>query len=349
MVRPHVSLRVGESTLQISSCLVMQRTKARTLAAAFAVLLCTGTSAGLAQGNDYKALTSAAVEELSSGHFEEARALFARAHAITPSARTFWGMGVAAFEARQYVDAIQMLTQARDDPRKPLTAEQRKQTESLLERSQAFVVRVPIRVEPAAAKVSVDGREVARDESGVALLDAGTHQVVVSAEGHEDVVRVARWEAGDAPVFEVRLHTRGTSAAPAPGSDAAHMPAPASPSPAALASARRAFGVLKWVSLGATVASLGVMGTGLGLREKEVAHYNDDTKCPPPRDARCPNSRETVAKLKRTAIAGGALAGVFAGLSIVSFLLDRKPKRDAAAQTRCGPAFEGGALCQTTF
>jgi tetratricopeptide (TPR) repeat protein len=329
----------------------MRGRKARVLVAALVVALCAGTSSALAQGNDYKALTNAAVEELSSGHYEEARALFARAHAINPSARTFWGMGVAAFEARQYVDAIQLLTQSRDDARKPLTAEQRKQTESLLERSQAFVVRVPIRVEPAAAKVTIDGREVERDKDGVALLDAGTHQVVVSAAGHQEVVRVARWEVGDAPLFEVHLEPKGASG-PAAGSDsdAAHTQAPGPAPSSAAASERSAFAVLKWVSLGATVAALGIMGTGLAMREKEASHYNDDTKCPPPdRDAECPDSREAVQRLKRTAIAGGASAGIFATLTVVSFLLDRKPTRHAAARTQCGPAFEGGALCQVRF
>lgn len=319
------------------------------VAAALVVALCSGTSSALAQGNDYKALTNAAVEELSSGHYEEARALFARAHAINPSARTFWGMGVAAFEARQYVDAIQLLTQARADPRKPLTAEQRTQTESLLERSQAFVVRVPMRLEPATAKVTIDGREVERDKDGVALLDAGTHQVVVSADGHQEVVRVARWEVGDAPMFEVHLEPKGRSD-PA-GTDAADAQAAGSSSSSSAApSGRSAFAVLKWVSLGATVAALGIMGTGLVLREKEAAHYNDDTKCPPPdKDAACPDSREAAERLKRTAIAGGVSAGVFGTLTIVSFLLDRKPKPFPAAQSLCGPAFEAGVMCQVRF
>src|SRR5262245_12054084 len=68
-----------------------------------------------AQQDDYKALTEAAVEEHSLGHYEEARALFAKAHAINPNARTLWGMGTAAFEARQYVDAMQLFDAALRD------------------------------------------------------------------------------------------------------------------------------------------------------------------------------------------------------------------------------------------
>jgi len=89
-----------------------------------------------AQPSDYKALTEAAVEEHSLGHYEEARALFAKAHAINPNARTLWGMGTAAFEARQYVDAMQLFQAALSDTRKPLTEAQSKQAESLRKRAE---------------------------------------------------------------------------------------------------------------------------------------------------------------------------------------------------------------------
>ena len=326
----------------------------RTCAALLALLLsvCALRSPAHAQNEDYKALTDAAVEEHSLGHYEEARALFTRAHAINPSARTFFGMGVAAFEARQYVDAIRLLEQARADTRRPLTAAQRKQTESLLERAQAFVVRVPIRVAPKSAHVSIDGRAIELDARGTVLLDAGAHQVVISAEGYEEVSRLARWEAGHADAFEVRLEksqsagSQDATPSAAPAASAARPDSSAGSTPGS-----RSFAALKWVSLGGTVAALGVTGAGIGLRESEAAHYNDDANCAPPdRDAACPDARKTVRKWQTMAIAGGAAAGVFATLSVIFFVLDRKPASgERRARTTCGPAFAAGALCQVVF
>jgi hypothetical protein len=328
----------------------------RTCTALLALVLsiCSVSHSALGQSEDYKSLTDAAVEEHSLGHYEEARALFTRAHAINPSARTFFGMGVAAFESRQYVDAIGLLEQARADGRRPLTAAQRKQTDSLLERAQAFVVRVPIRVTPKSARVTIDGRALEPDAQGTLLLDAGAHQVVISAEGYEEVSRLTRWEAGHAPPFEVRLEKREAGGshdpalAPEPTPDRG---AAAKGESAAAAPGLRTFSVLKWASLGATVAALGITGTGIALRESEATHYNDDRECPPPnRDAACPNSRRMVNKWETMAIAGGAAAGAFAALSVLFFVLDRKQRESPQrARTTCGPAFAAGALCQVRF
>jgi tetratricopeptide (TPR) repeat protein len=318
------------------------------VATALSVVLCATRPSALAQSNDYKALTDAAVEEHSLGHYEEARALFARAHAIAPSARTFWGMGIAAFEARHYVDAIQLLEQARDDSRKPLTPAQRKQTDSLLERSLAFVVRVPIRVDPASAKVSIDGRDMEPDASGTVLLDAGTHQVVITAKGYEDVVRSMRWEAGNAEPFEVQLEKREPAHGGEAAAGAAAVAAPVAGS-APQAEGTRSFTVLKWVSLGATAASLGIMGAGLALRQSAAVDYNDQLMCAQhEQDAVCVDKRNEENKWKAMAIAGGAAAGVFGVLSVVFFVLDRRPD-SKSARTQCGPAFEAGALCQLRF
>jgi hypothetical protein len=103
--------------------------------------------------------------------------------------------------------------------------------------------------------------------------------------------------------------------------------------------------------LGATVASLGVLGAGIGLRQATAKEYNDETKCPgPDRDLSCGGKRVAVRKYEAMTIAGGAAAGVFAVLSIVFFVLDGRAKTDAAhAGAGCGPAFQAGALCQVRF
>jgi hypothetical protein len=307
----------------------------RWLVVAFVLLL--PRAPARAQEGDYKALTAAAIEEHSLGHYEEARALFSKAHALNPNARTLWGMGTAAFEARQYVDAIRLLQQAMVDTRKPLTASQRKQTEALLERAADYVVRVRVDVVPGNAQLSVNGNAMAPDVDGILMLDAGSHQVIASAPGYADVERVVRWAAGDA-TLEIRLVPNPPPVAPEP---VRTEPAPAEPQTAAPGKpveGTRALQVLKWVALGASIASVGVAVAGYSLREREAKKWNDDAQCPPDRDLSCPGTKDAVQKWQTMAIASGAAAGAMAVLSVVFFVLDRGPAKDAAqAKLGCQP------------
>jgi tetratricopeptide (TPR) repeat protein len=311
--------------------------------------LATTRAARAEDSSEYKSLTAAAVEEHGLGHYEEARALFAKAHAIDPNARTLWGMGVAAFEGRQYVDAIGLLEAALKEQRKPLTSAQHKQAESLLERSRDFVVRLPLRVQPRNAQVTIDGRAIQSDPHSPVLLDAGTHQIVISAPGYQELTRSMRWSAGDAPAWDVRLEPKQSAQAAVAESGASQLPSGAQATPGD-EQPLGAFTVLKWVSLGGTVAALGIMGAGLGLRESAAKEWNDDTQCPDDKNENCPKTKLAEKKWRTMAIAGGAATGVFAALSVVFFVLDRKPRRDGAqAATRCVPAFGPGVACQTRF
>jgi hypothetical protein len=304
-----------------------------------------------AETDEYKKLTDAAVEEHSLGHYEEARALFAQAHAIAPSARTFWGMGIAAFEARDYVDAIELLAQAREDSRKPLTAAQRTKTDSLIERAQAYVVRLPLHITPSSARAAVDGKELVPNAEGVVLLDAGAYQVVVSAAGYQEAVRSMTWHAGDAPAFEVHLQPLAVASPVTPALVAASAgPVAATPAPQPDAAPPRTYAALKWTSLGVTVASLGVMGAGIGMRASEVAYYNDESNCPgPDKDQACPGKRQDVRMWEAVTIVGGAAAGVFGALTAVFFVLDKRSRAAPAGAHACGPAFELGAECRWRF
>ncbi len=303
-------------------------------------------SAG-AQQNDYKALTEAAVEEHSLGHYEEARALFAKAHAINPNARTFWGMGTAAFEARQYVDAMQLFEAALRDTRKPLTDAQRKQAEALRKRSEDYVVRVEVSLEPKSARLSVDGRDAERTSSGALLLDAGMHQLVASAEGYEEWVRAIRWEAGTASL-EIKLQARSEA-----GSERAaagtSRPSDSAGTRSEPARGTSALGVLKWVALGSTIAAGGIAGAGIGLREQTAKKWNDEQRCPEPMKQTCPSLPAAEKKWRTMGIVGGATAGVFAVLTVVFFVMDRgKSDGPQQARTLCAP--DGpGALCTVKF
>ena len=233
-----------------------------------------------------------------------------------------------------------------------MTAAQRAKTDSLIERAQAFVVRLPLRIEPASAVVAIDGREVVREADGLVVLDAGAHQVVVSAPGYQELVRSMTWHAGDAPAFEVRLEPQrsaDTNAMPEQAESAAPLAAQPE-APKADRAAPRSFTALKWVSLGAAVASVGVMGAGLGLRASDVDYYNDESNCPgPDKDASCPGKRQDVRTWEAVAITGGAAAGVFAALSVVFFVLDRRAHEQPSRAYACAPAYQLGATCRLRF
>ncbi|NOY90078.1 MAG: tetratricopeptide repeat protein [Deltaproteobacteria bacterium] len=123
-----------------------------------------------------------AVGEYNAGRYEEAYALFLRAHRLEPTARTLRSMGMVLFELRRYVDAAQRLSQALVETRRALTDRQREQTRVLLERARQFVARVVVHVSPADAILTLDGAPVELMD-GELDLDAGTYTLVAQCEG----------------------------------------------------------------------------------------------------------------------------------------------------------------------
>lgn len=314
------------------------------------VALSCGSAA--AQTDVYRALTDNAVEEHALGHYSEARALFAQAHAIYPNARTLRGMGVASFEERLYVDAIRLLKAALVHPVKPLTAAQREATEALIRRSSSFVVRVRIALSPRHAHLTVDGRDVEPNEQGEVEVDSGEHHLVATAEGYDDLSRSVRWSAGGGPLaLEMRL----VPLAGEPAARPVQAQDRASPGPAAAASLEasqphRSLNRLKWISLGATVASLGVAATAFTLRQSAARAYNDDERCPWPKKETCTSLRSAVQRRELVAISGAAAAGVFSIVSLVSFVIAAKgAERPAQAATTCVPGITPQITCSVRF
>lgn len=140
----------------------------------------------------YRGTIEDAVSEFSAGRYEEARALFKRAHELSPNARTLRGMGMTAYELRMYVQALRELGAALQETRKPLDANLRANVEGLLAKARAFVGRVEPQLEPKEAKLLVDGKPPELEPDGTLLLDAGTHVLSATADGHKPVsVRIA--------------------------------------------------------------------------------------------------------------------------------------------------------------
>ncbi|MBN8616149.1 MAG: hypothetical protein J0L92_36500 [Deltaproteobacteria bacterium] len=144
----------------------------------------------------YRETINAAVAEFAEGHHAEARALFRRAHAMRPNARTLRGIGMCAFELREYAEAVRALSASLTDTRRPLTDEQRVQVESALERANAFVGRFEVDA-PEGALLFVDGAAAPTEleADGTLLLTLGAHVVAARRD--------------DTSLGEVRVEVRG--------------------------------------------------------------------------------------------------------------------------------------------
>jgi len=154
---------------------------------------------------EYERTIRAALLEYQLGHWDEAAALFGRAHALNPSARTWRGLGLAAFESRNYALALGYMRAALADPRRPLTAEQRKELERASARAESFVARVVLALEPADATFALDGNPAQLDAHRELLLDPGDHELLISAPGHEQRSVMLRAAAGTSRRLAIAL------------------------------------------------------------------------------------------------------------------------------------------------
>src|SRR5262245_443922 len=79
----------------------------------------------------YQAQVDLGRSEAAAGRWEEARVAFRKAHALYPNARTLRGIGMVAFEIRDYVDAARQLELALAEPRRALDETQRREVSAL--------------------------------------------------------------------------------------------------------------------------------------------------------------------------------------------------------------------------
>lgn len=181
----------------------------------------TGSSAALSdfmgEPAGYRELIAEALVEYEAKHFEEARALFRRAHELFPNARTMRGQGMAEFELRNYGNAIQCFESALGSSIRPLAGPLRDETEQLLERARRFVARVRLDLRPAQpASVLVDGVLVHVEPGSVLLLSVGNHSLEIRAESYQPAQRVVSVQGGEEQVIEVLLLPQGRRLDPLP-------------------------------------------------------------------------------------------------------------------------------------
>jgi hypothetical protein len=140
---------------------------------------------------------SEALVEFNEHRFEEARALFLKAHALKPNARTLRALGNVEFELRNYVECIEYLSAAIASSDQPLTAEQREHAEHTLARAGTFTARVELSVQPSGAQLALDGAAPRSQADGTLLLNIGRHQLSASLPGYMSVQRTLDVRGGE--------------------------------------------------------------------------------------------------------------------------------------------------------
>lgn len=235
--------------------------------------------------DEYLTLVSEALAEFDRGHFAESRALFFRAHALKPSARTLRGLGIASFELREYRATIHYMEQALASREKPLDAELRGKTQAILDRAHAFVGHYTLQVDPPDARLKVDGVSVST--SAPLLLDIGSHVMSADAPGHIAETRTLHVLGGEVLVLPITLTPRpsavstplpAVSLPPAASAESASVPLTA---PAPLVDegdGRKRKRKIWWWTLGG-VALTGAAAAAIGVT---LARNGDDGGGPSP-------------------------------------------------------------------
>ncbi|HEX5660116.1 MAG TPA: hypothetical protein VFX59_23130 [Polyangiales bacterium] len=288
----------------------------------------------------YKQTTDAAIAEFEAGRFAEARALFLRAHALWPSARTLRPLGMTAFELRGYPQALVELQGSLDDTRRPLEPKQRAQVVVLIERTRDFVGSYHLRVSPSTAELWLDGAPLALEPEGQLVLAVGQHELRVRAPGYQELRRtwlVQGREQAELTFDLLELQREVATPAPAPPAPALLAAAPTAPEPRVDmppavprvdAPARDRRVPLAWsaLSLGAAGVVVGAVMGGLALQRKHTV----DDHCP--NEVCAPAYADDLKQLERfadTATAGVVIGAVGVGLGTYLWVAARRAQRHA--------------------
>jgi hypothetical protein len=218
----------------------------------------------------YRAAIDTALQEVEYGNFEEAREQFARAHALFPNARTLRGLGIAEFELRHYIVAVQYLEQSLASAVKPIEGRMRDETENLLARAKAYTGELRLSVDPGHATLLIDGARSSAVSSEPIRLDVGEHVLEFRAEGFASERRHVTVRGGTAGTLSVQLAAlAGSPVGRAETSSAAHGQPLDGPRSEQVPVYKRWW---LWTIVGVVVAGA-ITGTVIALRPKDRTEY----------------------------------------------------------------------------
>jgi tetratricopeptide (TPR) repeat protein len=289
--------------------------------------------------SEYDALVLRALAEYDAGRWYQARALFERAHALDPTARTLRTIGMTAFNQADYVGALRHLETALVDTRKPLTDEQRTHVLGLIDRANRQVARYRVRMSPRGASLLVDGTSPLLLSEDELLLLPGGHVLRVTALGHRPLERTLDARGGEREKLELVLEPEGASPASAPRADSQPSPSRSSSSADARVDSGATHQMLGAIALSVGSAALVVSGVTLALALSDKADLDDG--CPGrvcPADA--PDLEDTRTRYQTLRIVSPVALGVgLVGATVGALLLLSGDDADGAQQASL--SFEG--------
>jgi hypothetical protein len=185
------------------------------------LVLGAGTGAAEAQARPPAALAPAGYEEMLARGFQdfeqrrfvEAGSLFREAHRRFPNAHTLRALGMVEYALEHYVSAIDFLQRALASQMQPLTPAQRASATQLLTQARGQVALVRVQFTPPQAVLLVDGAVAAAGSGDVLSLNAGEHELVLEAGGHQSARRVLRVIGGE-PLQDLALALAPLPSAP---------------------------------------------------------------------------------------------------------------------------------------
>jgi len=284
----------------------------------------------------YRALLEEAVSEYDARRYEEARALFRRAHDISPNARTLRGIGMASFELREYVEALRSLEGALVDKRRPLTATQRQQVEALLERTRAFVGRFFVKLTPKETVLRIDGAPGMLENDGSLFLSFGRHSLVADAPGYASENREINVIGGERQELAFQLHALAISAPVKSGSGSPDTGVASGPGAGADTGSS---GAGWWYAGAGAGAALAVAGLIVWNIQK-----NEITACGKRSDCDNQDKLNTRRRIALGTAIGAGSAAVIAAI-IGTVVLVRNSKSESGTAIACGPA-PGAVNCE---
>lgn len=292
-------------------------------------------SAAQAPEDAYRTLVNEAVAEQSAGNFGEAYALFERAHALNPNARTARALAAMAFELRRYPEAVDWAEFSLASQVRPLTEEQRVEVGELLARAELRVGTLEISIPPG-AELYVDGVRVELDD-GKHVVSVGTHRLearLPDGRRAAEEVPVGAQESREVALVPAPL---GATGGPVVGSrDEGPNPAWA----------------IGWTSFGLTAVGAGVGVAGYLIYEDAVQARMDSTGCEMPATAeiaaRCQKIDDDEQFGTNMILAGSILGGTFFVAGITLVVVGRPRGRTTSSAVRCAPGLASFG-CSGTF
>jgi hypothetical protein len=339
-----------------------------TAVALLAMSVCPALPAAAQQepGSKYNEILQRALEEFDLGNWQEARALFRKAHQMNPNARTLRGMGMAAFEMRSYLAALEDLEASLREQRKPLTDEQREQVKKLIERTKTFLGRYHIEAEPPEVTLQVDGETKDLGAEKTLVLELGEHEIVAMASGYQEQRQTVTVEGGEDKMLSFMLEPVAEAApvGPVPNpAPAAEQPAPAAQQPAEQpkqpaqpaqaggqqkwdwAEEKESGPVWAWVALGASALSAGVAGIFWAQGEQKYSNLENDCEewCDDSTRSKAAKEIEDSDRLTNIFL---ITSGVLAGGAVILFIVESvggssKPEKKAALELELGAGSAG--------